>query len=141
MATRIMYDRVIITINGQEYLPNGEIRNFEASARASSRQAQGMTKTGLSAGIVYGNAEADVRWTEYLPTATNTLNWMTFLLANPNATLEVKPYSIGNAEEAEISIITGMACTNLGKVAGGEGDPVTRPVSFTAQQCTGLTYD
>ena len=49
MAARVMYDRVIITVNGQVYNPDGEIRRFRASARARI-----LAILGSPIGILYG---------------------------------------------------------------------------------------
>jgi hypothetical protein len=140
MATRVMYDRVIITVNGQVYNPDGEIRRFRASARASTRQQQSMTPDGSSAGIVFGNSEATLDWVEYFPKASQAVNWMSLLLASPNSTIEIKPYSIGNAEEAEVLVATGVGCTAQDGDAAGEGEAVVRNISLTASKVPGLTY-
>lgn len=131
---QFLYDRVAVYVDGQEYLPQGQIRSFSMDVTYNSKQAQTMTPSGISGGVVIGNKSIRFRWDELFPQAANYVNWRTFLIANPNTQITIVPISLatGVPEGAEF-VITGIAIDGMSPVASGEGNEMTRSCSFNAQ--------
>lgn len=137
-APQIFYDRVEIYIDGVQYLPDGQIQDFSASMRTSSKLTDGMTPTGIKPGYIIGNTEIDITWTEILPTESQYINIYTFLAANPNAEITVVPFSIAtNAQAAPNFPISGIVLTgqSIDVMLNGEAK---RRNSFVATTCGGL---
>ena len=139
-ASQIFYDRVEIFVNGQQYLPNGQIRNFRINATYNTRVQQGMTPDGTAPGKTVGNTTIDsMSWTEYLPTAAEYVNWQQFCLANPNATFTIVPITIAaNQPDAANFTVLGVNPTSIGAVAPGEGEAMTRDCTFNATSASNL---
>jgi hypothetical protein len=134
-ATQFFYDRVEIYVDGVQYLPNGQIRNFRMTGVYTSTQQMGFTPTGASAGSIVGGSKVDpVSWGEYLPTAAEYQNWRTFLIANPNVTVVVIPISLATGVQVAPSFsITGLNCTSQEVTAPGESEACGRICTFNAQ--------
>jgi hypothetical protein len=140
MATQYFYDRVEIYVNGIQYLPNGQIRNFRMSARYNTKVQQGMTPTGNPAGKTIGNSMIDsMSWTELMPDLNDYVNWRTFCIANPDATFTIVPVSLSTgAQIAPDFAVTGVDPTDQTVAAPGEGDVMTRDCTFNAVTSSNL---
>lgn len=138
-APQIFYDRVEIYLDGQQYLPDGHIQNFRASMRTNSKLVGGMTQTGIEPGVIIGNSQIDVTWTEILPSESLYININTFLQANPNSELTVVPFSLAtNSQPAPNFPVSGLVLTNQEiDVAGGSSEAMRRN-TFVATTCGGL---
>ena len=142
MATQpqFFYDRVSILINGQPYLPNGQIRSFTMTAVYTSTQQMGFTIDGKSAGQIVGGSKIDpITWRELLPTAIDLLNWRTYLIANPNSIITVIPISLATGVPiAPQFTITGLNCTGLTMDAPGESEACGRSCTFNAHDSSNM---
>lgn len=138
--SQFFYDRVEIYVNGVAYLPDGQIRSFSMSGKYTSTQQMGFTPTGAPAGQIVGGSKIDpISWRELLPTATELLNWRSFLIANPNTVITVIPVSLATGvPNAPSFTITGLNCTDQTMDAPGESEACGRTCMFNASQSSNM---
>ena len=137
--TQIFYDRVEISIDGVDYLPDGLIQNFRASMTTQSKLVDSMTPTSIKIGKVQGNSHIFVDWTEILPPESQYINLYLLLNGNPNLTISVTPFSIATgAQSAPNFIITGLIMPKMDVDVSGTGTEAKRSCSFEATTCGGL---
>lgn len=134
------YDRVEIYANGIQYLPNGQIRSFNLAATYNTKSIQGFSQTGLSTGFVIGNiAINDISWVEYLPQASDYVNWRIFCDSNPNAVFTIVPVSLSTgAPNAPVFALSGVNPTTITIGAPSEGEVMTRDCKFIAISSSNL---
>ncbi len=133
------YDRVDLYLNGDAYLPDGQIRNFRIEGRYNTKLVQGFTKDGTASGFVIGNIAVTMDWTEFMPTQSEYLNWRTYLIANPNSTLTIVPRTLAqNVAIGPSFVIVGLQSTLQTNAAPGEGEVMTRDCSFVAKTSSNL---
>jgi len=138
-ATQFFYDRVSVYIDGNAYLPNGQIRSFSVQAIYNSKIQQSMTPNGYALGYTIGNRSFSFNWTELFPTQADYLNFRTYCQANPNTTFTIVPISLAsNVPIAQSFTLTGIQPVNISIPAPSEGEAMTRDCGFIAITCSGL---
>lgn len=136
---QFFYDRVVIYVNGTEYLPDGQIRNYKQDGMYNSKQQQGFTPDGNPAGQVIGNSVVNITWDELLPIASEYVNWRQFLIANPNTTINVTPISLATGvPEAPNFDVVGINAQSININAASEGESIIRTCTFNANSSTNM---
>ena len=139
LQTPYKWDRVEITVDGELYGQYGSILRFSAATSNNSKLIQAMSSNGLASGIVEGNSEGMVHWTEILQTAADYRCWRTFLSANPNSVIGIIPITLGTGQPLGPNLqITGLVSTGQTFDAAGEGQEIISECSFRAVLITNL---
>jgi hypothetical protein len=140
-GTLVQWDRAKINIDGIAYL-DGYIQNFRIGGATNSKALKSMTPDGLPLGTTMGNTEYSVSWKEILPDTEKYINFRELCKANPDMQISIIPFKV-SADGKDIAlpyhyIISGINPTGNGINGDGEGEELTRSVSFIATRVSGL---
>jgi len=132
MSYHTFVDRAKIIVNGEQYLSDtGFITSVNITTGYNNQIVGGMSMDGYKTGVVSGNKSFSFSWTEYMPDLAQYINWNTFLLANPDTTIQIIPFSLfSNIPQQVIYTCNGIVCTSAPTSLSSEGSAATRTLSF-----------
>lgn len=136
MAT--MYtDRVLVTFNGVNIFPPGDLASFSINRTGSAQFVNGMTTTGNASGGVKGNNQATIRLTQYVQNnvAAAPIDFSIFDYETNNVqiTIAASNLSFGpHTYNGEQFVFSGVFYMSQEMTGAGAGQTVTRTYEFGA---------
>jgi hypothetical protein len=136
MAT--MYtDRVLVTFNGVNIFPPGDMASFSITRTGNAAFVNGMTTSGNASGGVKGNTNNTLRFTQYVQNiaaaAPIDFSIFDYELNNVQITIAASSNSYGtHAYNGETFVFSGVFYMEQEMAGAGTGQSVTRTYVFGA---------
>jgi|SRR5271165_682544 len=130
-------DRVLVTFNGTNIFPPGDLASFSVTRTGNAQFVQGMTTTGDASGAVKGNNANTLRFTQYVQNNANQapIDFSQFDYEANNVQITISPSSKSYGEhtyEGKQMVFTGVFYMEQDMTGAGQGQVITRNYTFGA---------
>ena len=130
-------DRVLVSFNGQNIFPPGDLASFSVTRAGNAQFVQGMTITGNASGSVKGNNSNTLRFTQYVQNnaANAPIDFSVFDYELNNVQITISPSSKSYGEhtyEGKQMVFTGVFYIDQDINGAGQGQVITRTYTFGA---------
>ena len=130
-------DRVLVTFNGVNIFPPGDLASFSVTRSGNAQFVQGMTTTGDASGAVKGNNTNVLRFTQYVQNNANAapIDFSSFDYEQNNVQITISPSSKSYGEhtyEGKQMVFTGVFYMDQEINGAGQGQVITRAYTFGA---------
>lgn len=130
-------DRVLVTFNGTNIFPPGDLASFSVTRTGNAQFVQGMTTTGDASGAVKGNNANTLRFTQYVQNNANQspIDFSAFDYEANNVQITISPSSKSYGEhtyEGKQMVFTGVFYMEQDMTGAGQGQVITRNYTFGA---------
>lgn len=138
MAT--MYsDRVLVTFNGVNIFPPGDMASFSVTSTGNAQFVNGMTTDGNASGAVKGNNAHTLRFTQYVQNNATAapIDFSIFDYEANNVQITISPSSKSYGEhtyEGKQMVFSGVFYMEEEYAGPGTGQSLTRTFVFGARQ-------
>ena len=130
-------DRVLVSFNGVNIFPPGDLASFSLKRNGNATFVQGMTTDGNSSGAVKGNNTNTLDLTQYVQNNANQapIDFSQFDYEQNNVQITISPSSKSYGEhtyEGKQIILTGVFYMDTTVTGAGQGQVITKAYTFGA---------
>jgi hypothetical protein len=130
-------DRVLVTLNGQNIVPPGDIMSFSLRRSGNAQFVQGMTTTGNASGATKGNNTTTLELTQAVQNdaskAPIDFSQIDYELTNVSITISPSSKSYGeHTYEGKQIILNNVFYMDTITTGGGQGQAITQGYTFGA---------
>jgi hypothetical protein len=135
--TTMYSDRVLVTFNGTNIFPPGDMASFSTTLNANLRAVEGMTTTGNVPGFVKGNNEIVLNFTQFVQNNASQapIDFSQYDYENNNVQITIASSSKSYGEhlyDGPTAIFTGVVLGDDSWTASGPGNSMTKTYVFRA---------
>lgn len=130
-------DRVLVTFNGVNIFPPGDMASFSITRTGNAQFVQGMTTTGNASGAVKGNNANTIKLTQYVQNniANAPIDFSTYDYETNNVTITIAASSNSYGEHTYngvTQVFSGVFYMEQDMTGAGQGQAVNRTYTFGA---------
>ena len=130
-------DRVLVTFNGVNIFPPGDMASFSVTRTGNAQFVQGMTTDGNASGAVKGNNANTLKFTQYVQNNANQapIDFASFDYEANNVIISIAPSSKSYGEhtyEGKTLVFSGVFFMEQDMTGAGQGQVITRNYTFGA---------
>jgi hypothetical protein len=136
--TTMYSDRVLVTFNGVNIFPPGDMASFSTTLNANLRAVEGMTTTGNVPGFVKGNNEIVLNFTQFVQNNASQapIDFSQYDYESNNVQITIASSSKSYGEhiyQGPTAVFSGVVLGDDSWTGSGPGNSMTKTYVFRAQ--------